>query len=624
VKRRATSRKRRSDKGGLGVTARPRGAPRATRDMSVQAGRIGEAMLVEAVLDRLLLPAERVPAFAIVGGRDPAHRAAVLDRLADGCRHVGMYVQRLDGREVSWQVESAKDHVLLIDEALLSADLADLVLMWRNRIVLTAGLEEWRGGGHMLVPVQSFPLWPSHEAWTASESEDPVGRQLPLLARLRQLYLRRRADAARALTRERSAEIERVAASGPAAAVAVARVLRELGEWPRAANVLQRFAAADNAGRREQALLLAAQGATARARGRLAGLPEDARTDVRTFWVMAEVERLARAWQAAEQVLRQALFGDADNPTLRLALAAVEGRLGRAADAVRQGAAAVEACPGSAGALSTWARCLTGLGRHVEAATLLERAQGVEPWNPRHPLDRARVFMASADFPAALSAVAQGLTVAPGDPEALGLRAEIEAARGEWDPAEKTATAALRAQPTAEAHQVLAATEERHGRPNEALAHWRRALVLAPSVEAVRMGLRRALERLGRARVLNPLEGPALARLSAAALAAAGPGWRPTWAVYGDEEVAIAVTETEAGSLVATVEAHGRPVEGAEVVVAEVDEQGRLSELASGVTDDAGEVCLGADERVKGCLAHGSRERYRVRVLLPPVMGQQA
>jgi tetratricopeptide (TPR) repeat protein len=278
---------------------------------------------------------------------------------------------------------------------------------------------------------------------------------------------------------------------------------------------------------------------------------------------------------------------------------------------------ALQLAPGATAVLTEWARALARDGRLGDAAARLGRAVEVEPWNVAHRVALARMEVARGRLDDAETAARAALAVAPEDPSAANALALVEAARQRWEPAAATAQAALGREPSAEGHHVLARIAEGRGQLTAAVRHLRDALGLDPRRDELRRAWRELLARVGSS--FGFATASAMPGLAAPALAAAPAGARgPRWIMHEQDDARVLLSESTGGEVIASVEARGRPVEGAEVILLEQTAEGRHDERASGVTDDHGEVSLGLAPQFPGLLAGRGDAGWRVQVALPP------
>lgn len=324
--------------------------------------------------------------------------------------------------------------------------------------------------------------------------------------------------------------------------------------------------------------------------------------DVQTLHLLARLERAEGSAERAIAVLDEALAVSPENPVLLVERARLAAMAGAADTSDAVFARALDAAPGAAGVLAAWSAALAAAGRRPEAAVRLERALGIEPWNVRYHLEQAQLWREAGQLAAAAVSIETALRLQPDDPEAFVLKA-APLTRGKW---------------LATAERLLAYLGQ---------AGWERGAGSWFGSRGVPGALRAQLERAGQ---VVPV---ALERATSAlgadlpgAAAAVASSVRPAvpWVLWGDESTSIALTETEDGALVVTVEEHERPVEGAIVSLWERDEGGVDAERAVAVTDDRGEADLGPADALRIFLTPAARGRCRVKLVLPPGSDREA
>ena len=201
-----------------------------------------------------------------------------------------------------------------------------------------------------------------------------------------------------------------------------------------------------------------------------------------------------RRYADAERELRQALAAD---PTFAEAHALLAEALldqQRLDDATAEAGLAITQDPELELGHFVMARVLLARNRPDEAEQAVLRAIQVMPYPRSFGLLAATRFE-RRDWPGALRAADEGLTVDPEDAGCLNLRAMALRQLGRHNDADRTLAGALEADPDdSYAHANRGWSELHRGRPREALVHFQEALRLDPSNEHARAGLVEAMK----------------------------------------------------------------------------------------------------------------------------------
>jgi len=189
----------------------------------------------------------------------------------------------------------------------------------------------------------------------------------------------------------------------------------------------------------------------------------------------AEGQRTALAF-VQEELRRQLTFGDGLQSFRNAARALLPPE-----DVLAQLQEARAARPDLWAAWSVVILQLSDMDRGQEALSLAKEACRKFPFLPRVWYDCAQVHQTLLQYPAAIAALEQALSISPNHPEAARLLADLQEQKGAFDAAQKTLEfTCVRSPLDAVSRGWLADFEWRRGHREAALRHVQQALRLAP------------------------------------------------------------------------------------------------------------------------------------------------
>ena len=221
--------------------------------------------------------------------------------------------------------------------------------------------------------------------------------------------------------------------------------------------------------------------------------PAHRRTDT---LASALAELRAGRLDAAEELCNRLYVAAPQDPALHQLAATISLQRGRLEDATRWARSCLALRPDHPPALILAGRIARAAGDPAQAAVWFQRARELSPELPE-PAFLTCITLLERGDPQAQAVLEQLLRRFPNDPDgwrgigdALGRAGQLEAAAVALARAAKAS-----ADPS---HQIrLGATLQALGRPDEAIAAFRKALVSAPDLAAARLGLGMCLRQTG-------------------------------------------------------------------------------------------------------------------------------